>query len=404
MKRACLVCLVLLFSTTLFGQSNPVILINQQSGSESPSITVHADLKAQTRIPNSQATPNIARQSTRRIAINPLPIMSYKSPIMQRLFASKHNHRATAANQSPGPAASPFLTTPPMYPTGTNAFDLALGDFNSDGKQDVIVAANPPLLLLGNGDGTLQAAASIGSIPSNPTGVAVGDFNRDGNLDVVIAIAGGAVVYLGNGNGSFGAGITVPSGSTNQNVYARVLAADVNNDGIPDLILNTDAGLSVLLSNGNGTFQSPIISSGTVQFMAVADFNKDGNVDLAVTDGYNNLSIVLGNGQATFVVASTYSAMDQNLNAIAIADYNQDGFQDVALPNGQVFLGNGDGTLRAPSAFSTSPHATVVTAVDLNGDGIPDLVTVGSGYQCGNNDFGTTEYPPGKGTVRSNLS
>ena len=87
-----------------------------------------------------------------------------------------------------------------MYTAGSNPSDLALGDFNSDGKQDVIVAANPPVLLLGNGDGTLQGAVSIGAISSAPTGVAVADFNRDGKLDVVFAISGGAVVYLGNGS------------------------------------------------------------------------------------------------------------------------------------------------------------------------------------------------------------
>jgi len=156
--------------------------------------------------------------------------MSYKSPIMQRLFARKQNQRAKAMNQPSDPAASPFLTTPAMYPAGSNPFDLAIGDFNSDGNRDVIVAANPPVLLLGNGDGTLQAAESIGTIPSNPTGVAVGDFNRDGNLDVVFAVSGGAVVYLGNGNGTFGAGTTVSSGGTNQNVFRRRQSAESGPD------------------------------------------------------------------------------------------------------------------------------------------------------------------------------
>jgi hypothetical protein len=285
-----------------------------------------------------------------------------------------------------------------MYAAGSSPFDLALGDFNSDGKQDVIVAANPPVLLLGNGDGTLQAAVPIGTISSAPTGVAVADFNRDGKLDVVFAISGGAVVYLGNGDGTLGAGITVSSGGTNQNVFARVLVADVNNDGIADLILNTDAGVSVLLGNGNGTFQSPITSPGTVQFMAAADFNKDGRLDLAVTDGYSSLSIMLGNGAGSFTVSGAYSVTGTGFRSIAIADYNQDGLPDVALPNGQIFLGNGDGTLQAPITYSTAPHASVVAAADVNGDGIPDLLTVGSGEGlCGISDFGTTGVSLGNG-------
>src|SRR5262249_33877410 len=146
---------------------------------------------------------------------------------------------------------------------------------------DTIVAANPPLIFLGNGDGTFQAAVPIGTIPSAPTGVAVADFNHDGKLDAVFAIAGAAVVYFGNGDGTFSAGVTFHSGGTNQNVFARVLAEDVNNDGIFDVILNTDSGISVLLGKGNGTFRTPKISPVVAQYMSVGDFNQDGRLDLA---------------------------------------------------------------------------------------------------------------------------
>jgi hypothetical protein len=339
-------------------------------------------------------------QLAQRSAFPPRPAMPFKSPVMRRLLEGKRHHHVTDTHGLPGQLTSPFLTTPPIYAAGSNPFDVALGHFNCDGKEDVIVAADPPVILLGNGDGTFQAATPIGTIGSAPTGVAVGDFNRDGNLDVVFAISGGAVVYLGKGNGTFSAGTTFSSRGTNQNVFARVLVADVNNDKIPDLILNTDAGLSVLLGNGNGTFQTPKLSSGSVQFMSTGDFNKDGNVDLAVTNGYNSLNIMLGNGAGTFAVTSSYSPAAHAFDAIAVADYNQDGFADVALPNGQVFLGNGDGTLRAPSAFPTAPDATVVAAVDLNGDGITDLLTVSSPIvrlTCGQSDFGTTGVSLGNG-------
>jgi hypothetical protein len=384
MKRACVASLFLCLTTTLaLSQRNPPLT-------------------------DSQSAQNVARRLVQRVATPPLPATSYKSPVMRRLLAQKHNHQATAMSLTSGQdLTSPFLTTPPMYAAGSGPFDLALGNFTSDGKQDIIVAADPPVLLLGNGDGTFQAAAQIGTISSAPTGVAVADFNRDGHLDAVFAISGGAVVYLGNGHGTFGAGITVSSGGTNENEYPRVLAADANNDGIPDLILNTDAGISVLLGRGNGTFQAPIFSSAppplsafpaAIAFMSAADFNRDGKVDLAVTNGYNSVSIMLGNGSGTFTVAGNYSTSNvQNLNAIAIADYNRDGFQDVALPNGQIFLGNGNGTLQAPSIFPTSPNATVVAAVDVNGDGIPDLLTSSSGFLCGDGDFGTTGVSLGNG-------
>ncbi len=374
MKRACFVSLILYLTTTF--------------------------LFAQLQLPSSgfKAAENIVRPLAQQMARPPHPGMFYKSPVMRRLWEGKHQQRLTRTTKPQRILASPFLTTPPMYAAGSNPRDLALGDFNSDGNNDVIVAANPPVVLLGKGDGTLQAAVPIGTIASAPTGVTVADFNRDGKLDVVFAISGGAVVYLGNGDGTFGAGITVSSSGTNQNVLARVLAADVNNDGIADLILNTDAGVSVLLGNGDGTFQTPIFTSwsgvvGGVWSMAAADFNKDGRLDLAVTDGYTTLAIMLGNGAGTFAVSGTYSVAETtNLNSIAVADYNQDRLLDVALPNGQVFLGNGDGTLRAPSTFSTSQDASVVAAADVNGDGIADLLTVNGASipGCGTIDFGTT--------------
>jgi hypothetical protein len=321
------------------------------------------------------------------------PAMRFKSPVMRRLWEGKHHHRVPDTRQFPGQLASPFLTTPPMYSAGSNPADVALGDFNSDGKQDVIVAANPPVLLLGNGDGTFQAGVQIGAIGSAPTGVAVADFNHDGRVDVAFATPGGAVVYLGNGDGTFGAGTIFSTGSGSQ-----IAAADMNNDGIPDLIVSSGTGVSVLLGNGNGTFQTAKTSSAVAQYLAVADFNKDGRLDLAVTDGFESLSILLGNGDGTFVVASKYSITAQrNFNALATADFNRDGLPDVALPNGQVFLGNGDGTLRAPSAFPTAPHASIVAAVDVNGDGITDLLTSSSGFQCGETDFGTTGVSLGNG-------
>jgi Bacterial Ig-like domain (group 3)/FG-GAP-like repeat len=384
MRRTCVASLFLCLTTTLsLSQWNPPLT-------------------------GSQSAQNVSRRLVQRVATPPSSVMRYKSPVMQRLLAQKHNHQATEMSLTSGQdLTSPFLSNPPMYAAGSSPFDLALGNFTSDGKEDVIVAADPPVLLLGNGDGTFQAATQIGTISTAPTGVAVADFNRDGHLDAVFAITGGAVVYLGNGNGTFRAGITVSSGGTNENEYPRVLAADVNNDGIPDLILNTDAGISVLLGNGNGTFRAPIFSSAPpplspipamIGFMSAGDFNKDDHVDLAVTNGYNSVSIMLGNGTGTFTVAGNYSTSNvQNLNAIAIADYNRDGFQDVALPNGQIFLGNGNGTLQPPSIFPTSPNATDVAAVDVNGDGIPDLLTSSSGFLCGDGDFGTTGVSLGNG-------
>jgi hypothetical protein len=323
-------------------------------------------------------------------------IPAFKSPIMRKLWedSGKNNQGSHPVSQPAG--GSLFLTTPPTYAVGSQPLGIATGDFNNDGKQDVVVAANPPQLLLGNGDGTLQSAIAIGTIGA--TDVVVADFNHDGNLDVAFAISGAAVVYLGNGNGTFGAPATYSSGSANE--IPRILTADVNNDGIPDLILSTATGVSVLLGNGNGTFQAAKNSSAPdgVWSMAIADFNKDGRLDLAVTDGFSTLSILLGNGNGTFSLASSYPTTSSGtLNSVATADFNRDGNPDVALPNGQVFLGNGDGTLKTPGTFETSPRATFVVSLDMNGDGIPDLATTSSSPECGTVDFGITGVALGNG-------
>jgi hypothetical protein len=323
----------------------------------------------------------------------------FKSPVRRKLWDAtmRHNHNRSEVLKLSDTSVLPFLTTPPMYAAGSDPFDLALGDFNGDGNQDVILADNPPALLLGNGDGTFQAAAPIGSIGSTPTGVAVADFNRDGKLDVAFAIYGGVVLYFGNGDGTFGAGTTISSGGTNDDVFARVLVVDVNNDGIADLVLNTDAGISVLPGVGNGTFRTSKSSPGMIEFMSAADFNKDGRMDLAVTDGADSLIIMLGKGDGTFVSSASYSINPSFFDDLAVSDFNGDGFPDVALPNGQLFLGKGNGTLRSPINFPTVASATIVAAVDVNGDGIADLLTASSGQQCSMADFGNTAVALGNG-------
>ena len=344
-----------------------------------------------------------AHQLAQKILPRRSNLARFKSPIMRKLWenSSRSSHDAIGIANLNSPidlGVSLFVTTPPMYTGGANEKDVALGDFNADGKQDIIVAANPPVLLLGNGDGTFQPPVQVGAGGLSVTGVAVADFNRDGAVDVAFATSGSVIVCLGNGNGTFATAVNFSTGGSNQNVVPRVLAADVNNDGLVDLILDTDNGISVLLGNGNGAFQPARSSPASAQYMAVADFNNDGRLDVAVTDGYGTLSILLGQGNGTFSAGNTYPLSSfHNFNSIAIADFNQDRNLDLAMPNGQIFLGNGDGSFRLTRNFETGPQATIVEAVDLNGDGIADLVTVSSGGDCGFADLGNTGVALGNG-------
>jgi hypothetical protein len=140
---------------------------------------------------------------------------------------------------------------------------VAIGDFNGDGLPDVAVANAGDYsgnngnvsVLLGNGDGTFQAADSL-SVGRQPVSVAVGDFNRDGIPDLAVAnlLDGTVSVLLGNGDGSFQLPRSVSAG----NRPYSVAVGDFNGDGIPDLAVVNDTFLSgtvsVLLGNGDGSF------------------------------------------------------------------------------------------------------------------------------------------------------
>ena len=203
------------------------------------------------------------------------------------------------------------------YTRGNSPVALALADFNGDGIPDLVVAnkgngttnAGTVSILLGAGDGTFGTATDITigtsqdtNIPT-PSAVAVGNFDGDGNMDIAVTdSANNAVKILrGNGDGTFAAPVTYPTGNT----PVALLVKDFNGDGIPDLAVvnQTDGTVSILLGQTGGTFAAktdyPVGS--TPAAIASADFNADGVADLAVTNNSTNtVSILLGNSDGTF--------------------------------------------------------------------------------------------------------
>jgi hypothetical protein len=300
---------------------------------------------------------------------------------------SIHDLAGNPLTQQNAPAAFGAQQT---FATGLRAVSVAVGDVNGDGKPDLALANylnGSASILLGNGNGTFQAAQTFAT-GTFPQSVVLSDVNGDGKLDLAVGnVATNTVtVLLGNGNCTFQAGQSFATGAG----PLSLAVGDVNGDGKPDLVVtNTysipavNSSVSVLLGNGNGTFQpQQTFSTGPRPHSVVlGDVNHDGNLDLVVANYYStSVSVLLGNGNGTFQNQQMFGA-GQNPISVVVGDVNGDGKLDLAVADYgsnavAILLGNGDGTFAARQTFAAGLGPQSLVLGDVSGDGIPDLAMV----------------------------
>src|SRR5438046_858226 len=256
-----------------------------------------------------------------------------------------------------GEASAQVATfTTQQYPLLGNTHIAA--DFNGDGRPDLAGAgANAVSVMLGNGDGTFRAKTDC-PVGTQTQAVAAGDFNSDGKVDLVVTLNSpqfSLALLTGTGTGSFNAPTFFPNTSGFDS--PAIVATDLNGDGRLDLVV----------MHSIACFTAPCRAA-------------------------RSNTILLGNGNGTFQVRSRIQ-IDETFAPlhVVVADYNRDGFLDIARTMGdgtngllQILRGNGDGTFQAPNGYLVPPPVSsrggiVIIAGDWNADAKPDIAFVEGG-------------------------
>jgi hypothetical protein len=305
---------------------------------------------------------------------------------------------------------------------------FAVADLNGDGHPDVVLAgfgATPSgpstvQVILNNGDGTLRAALRV---PGFGRAV-VADFNNDGTPDLGLANGRSAGALINSGNFQFD--VTKAFASADVGFPIDAVAADLNGDGNQDIVAigstsRTDpaGSMKVVLGNGDGTFTPPAVqppplpAPKTVHKIAAGDFNGDGKTDVVVTNMDTNSTTVglyLGNGDGTFQTP-TLTTAGSLLTAIAVGDFNGDHHLDIAVTNKgdgtnpstvSILLGNGDGTFTLGTPITVGVAPVGLATADLNGDGKVDLLVANGG--TGNSGTVSILFGNGDGTFQPAVS
>lgn len=281
------------------------------------------------------------------------------------------------------------LTNVAKYMSGYTLTDVAIGDLNNDGLEDLVVPDNSAYeiyLLKGQSDGTFTSWGDI-TVGDYPISVVIDDFNNDSNLDIAVPVEISGTYFVkflyGDGSGNF----TSQDISVSTLAYYNTISGDFNNDGKKDIAFPSynNKSFTILFNNGNGAFSESVYSlSGDYYplFIASADVNNDSYLDLLVgienDAGSDFVAVWLNNGSGVFTQTTTLNIAGSPWG-IDTGDFNNDGNVDFAVVSYNndsfgVFLGNGDGTFGSPVNYSTGDGPTAIVAADLDGDNKLDIV------------------------------
>ena len=299
-----------------------------------------------------------------------------------------------------GPTFSPTDTFNVVYG------DIAVGDFNRDGLADVVLNGQPLLVGIGTGNGNFnfKTYPALGVPDTTPLPLVVRDLNGDGKLDLInVDKDGDAVeVLLGNGDGTF----QTPKKYSTVQLPIGVVVADFNRDGKLDLAVAGDSQISMLLNNGNGTFKSAVTypAGGPVSALAAISLLGNSNQSVLVADSKDNkLFLLAGNGTGTLAAPVNYYPGGGNPQGLTVADFNRDGASDVAVTDwttsSYMILYNTGGTSIKLTSSNAKPLAgqsvtlTATVAASIAGTGTPSGTVT---FKNGSATLGTVNLSGGK--------
>jgi hypothetical protein len=261
---------------------------------------------------------------------------------------------------------------------------LTVADFNGDGVPDVVAVGLSTTISLGGGHGGLRAPRRL-TARGFVLAATAGDADGDGKVDLIVADDRVVRTLRGKGDGTFRSGLK----SAGSNAPSELTTGDVNGDGKLDLLESrydfdeqeSEAGVSLLLGRGDGTFESPreIAGPKPADDAAIADFDGDGRPDVVVRR-VEELVVAFGEADGSFRVESVgqLGGTDGAESQLVAADLNGDGAPDVAVATRganevRLFMNAGGGGFEAPSVIHVDGGPVVARSADFNGDGVADL-------------------------------